>query len=420
MRSNLEDTECGPPAGHAPARVVATSKQVEVAGALHRFSAVSPRDRGGDGLAALLHWLERGDDGQRRPVLFATLFVHSDRDRDRVRQAVAGNETSWPPLACVVQAPLDGAETSLVSWELAGPEVSIEYVAPHSALARQPGLCWAAWGGFISQSAQSTTDEAEQSLVQLVRHLQRADLRPADLVKIWIYVDGICAADGESTRYQALNRARHAVFEQLRFDRSSIEARARFPASTGIGARAAERQILVAGVACRGDGAILVPLENFRQTPAYRYPSTVSDFAPLFSRAMVTVVGDTALTYISGTASILGTGSAFENDAAAQTRLALENIDALLAVDSLRAAGVPVSAGGLASLVQCTVYITRRLDAGVIRALCTAVLPAGVPVTYIEGDVCRPELLVEIEGVAWTPIEGALRKSIGHSARESP
>jgi len=46
------------------------------------------------------------------------------------------------------------------------------------------------------------------------------------------------------------------------------------------------------------------------------------------------------------------------------------------------------------------VYIKRQEDYAVVRDLCQARL-GETPVVYTVADVCRPELLVEIEGIAF-------------------
>jgi enamine deaminase RidA (YjgF/YER057c/UK114 family) len=63
-------------------------------------------------------------------------------------------------------------------------------------------------------------------------------------------------------------------------------------------------------------------------------------------------------------------------------------------------------AGGgatLADLAKMRVYVKRPQDFERCRATCERRL-GPVPVIYAHADVCRPDLLVEIEAVAFSPL----------------
>jgi len=73
------------------------------------------------------------------------------------------------------------------------------------------------------------------------------------------------------------------------------------------------------------------------------------------------------------------------------------------------AAGTPSEPARLAAagatlrdMVLARVYVKRQEDYEKARAICKARL-GELPVTYAMADVCRPDLLVEIEGIAFTP-----------------
>ena len=52
-------------------------------------------------------------------------------------------------------------------------------------------------------------------------------------------------------------------------------------------------------------------------------------------------------------------------------------------------------------LALVRVYIKHQEDYAKVRAVCEELL-GELPTIYAEADVCRPELLVEIEGVAFS------------------
>ena len=132
-------------------------------------------------------------------------------------------------------------------------------------------------------------------------------------------------------------------------------------------------------------------VENPRQVSAYNYPRQYGPAAPKFSRAMV-VPGPVHL--ISGTASIVGHASLHEQDLDAQLRETLINLDALLV--QAQPDGQPRSANlDRNSLVKA--YVRHRGDAAVVEHTLRERLGGAVPILVLAADICRSELLVEIE-----------------------
>ena len=115
---------------------------------------------------------------------------------------------------------------------------------------------------------------------------------------------------------------------------------------------------------------------------------------------MVVVTGKLVTTFISGTASITASESRHDNSVQQQTDQSLENIEALIAADSFRRHGIVGHGATLDDLALARVYIKRPQDYDAVRAICRARL-AAVPTIYVVADICRPELLVEVEGIAF-------------------
>ena len=144
-----------------------------------------------------------------------------------------------------------------------------------------------------------------------------------------------------------------------------------------------------------------MPLENPRQTPAYDYAADYSPKSPKFSRAMVLSCGSYTTIFISGTASITHSVTRHVGDVVKQTEETLDNIAALIAEENLARHGLPGLGTSLRSLGFARVYIKRPEDYPAVRAICERRLGT-LPTIYAVADVCRPELLVEIEGVAFS------------------
>jgi enamine deaminase RidA (YjgF/YER057c/UK114 family) len=174
-----------------------------------------------------------------------------------------------------------------------------------------------------------------------------------------------------------------------------------YPASTGIGMSGSG---LVAGSLAlqtqRGD-AFLLPLENPQQTPAYAYHPRHSPQSPKFSRGVALVLDNYITTWVSGTASVVHSLSRHPGDIRKQTEQTIENIEKLISADNFVFHGIKHPGARLNDLAKVRVYLKRAEDFSVCKAICEKRF-GSVPAIYAVADVCRPELLVEIEGVAFT------------------
>ena len=73
----------------------------------------------------------------------------------------------------------------------------------------------------------------------------------------------------------------------------------------------------------------------------------------------------------------------------------------LISRENFSAHGLKGAGALLGDLAKVRVYIKRPADFPKCKAVCEELL-GGTPAIYALGDVCRPELLVEIEGVAFS------------------
>ena len=149
------------------------------------------------------------------------------------------------------------------------------------------------------------------------------------------------------------------------------------------------------------DDISLVPLENPLQTSAFDYGTEYGRKSPKFARAMTIACGNLATILVSGTASITDAETVFVGDVEGQTRQTLENIAALIDEKNHARHGLPGLGATLADLGLVRVYIKRQEDYAKTKAVCETML-GEVPTIYAVADVCRDDLLVEIEGMAFT------------------
>jgi enamine deaminase RidA (YjgF/YER057c/UK114 family) len=210
-------------------------------------------------------------------------------------------------------------------------------------------------------------------------------------VRFWNFIPGIGdPAGGGLDRYMVFNAGRYAAFSDwfCATDRNLLAPR--IATATGIGHPG--RDLMVHCLADRHPGR---PVENPRQQAAYRYSEAYGPLPPCFARATVVDADNQhprARVIIGGTSSIVGEASVHIGDVPQQTRETLDNIDALV-----RAAG----ARGLDALHHVRVYYVDEADApAVLNAVRRRLPHLREPIDMIHAPLCRPDLGVEIEGLA--------------------
>ncbi|MDM0118835.1 chorismate transformation enzyme, FkbO/Hyg5 family [Variovorax arabinosiphilus] len=242
---------------------------------------------------------------------------------------------------------------------------------------------------------QGVAKLAERAYADLFRAL--ADSGCPHLLRIWNYLPQINGDGGGLERYRQFNIGRQQAFldaGQAAFDGA--------PAACALGIR--QGSLCIRFLA--GQIAPL-PVENPRQVSAYRYPETYGPRSPTFSRAALAELGggDVAL-FISGTASIIGHETVHLGDVRAQTAETLRNLTAVIDTANAR-----TSARFALPTLEAVVYVRHVADAPVVRQVLVDALGADAPTVrqavYLEADICRQDLLVEIEAHAVAP--GALR-----------
>ncbi len=199
-------------------------------------------------------------------------------------------------------------------------------------------------------------------------------------LRFWNYIDAITVGDGDDERYRGFNRGRAAGIAG-RLDR--------YPAATAIGRHDGSRRLQVYWLAGRMPGR---GIENPRQVSAFHYPRQYGPQPPSFARA--TLADDGLPLLISGTASVVGHASVHPGDLDAQLGETLRNIDSLIGVARQQRPALP-SALGSHSLVK--VYVRNREDMPRVEARLRERLAPETPLLLLHAEVCRRELLVEID-----------------------
>lgn len=203
------------------------------------------------------------------------------------------------------------------------------------------------------------------------------------LYRVWNYLPDINAESHGIERYRQFNSGRENAFRSCHQPLTG-----NVPAASALGSFKGSLNVSFLA------GSIgPVAFENPRQISAYHYPDKYGPCPPLFSRANLVRFGKKLVLFISGTASIVGHQSLHENDVIAQCRETLLNIETIVKEANRILKGNCFDAAQL----LFKVYVRRSEDASEIRAEINRYFGLPVQALFLQADICRRELLIEIE-----------------------
>jgi enamine deaminase RidA (YjgF/YER057c/UK114 family) len=212
------------------------------------------------------------------------------------------------------------------------------------------------------------------------------------LARAWNYFADINREDQGLERYRRFNAGRQDAF--FAAGRSLI---AGVPAACALGVGG--QPLTIAFLAARPS---VVSIENPRQVSAYRYPPEYGPRSPTFARATLARVGGQSILFVSGTASIVGHETRHPGDPAAQTRETLANIQAVL-----DAANRVVEGPAFTLTQTCLqVYLRHPAHLDPVRDVLAQVVGEPLSAVFLQAEICRADLLVEIETTAGLSIIG--------------
>lgn len=217
------------------------------------------------------------------------------------------------------------------------------------------------------------------------------------IVRQWNYIGDITDFENGNQHYQLFNNARTEFYKNIHFENG-------FPAATGISMSLKSIFVSVLAIVPTTDTSIAA-IDNPLQIPAYNYPETVlvegksnrQKTTPKFERGKFISNGKSGIFFVSGTAAIRAEQSTNPNDADLQTQQTIENINFLISNENIKRYSSEKNV--YLSLNSIRVYVKRSEDYAKIKAEVDKAWP-NVRAIYLLAEVCRTELLVEIEGIA--------------------
>ena len=348
-------------------------------------------------------------NGERYFITQQTFFIAArDRAEYDERSALIRRElaslcgASQPATSVVAQSPAPGSEVVLelictrasrdkrVIYKRAGeiPYTVVDYghfKAVHCA-------------GLMGATGDSVTEAAKKAFESAVAILDREELAIHHIIRQWNYIEDIAWVNetgGAKQNYQDFNDVRADYYERSSFSHG-------YPAATGIGMDTGG--VIIDFIALsESDRVRIMPIGNPGQIDAHRYSEEVlmggapRKCTPKFERAKMVSIGSEAYFYVSGTASILGEKTMYPGDVAKQTETTIENIRRLFSRENQDVTGIRFELDQI-RYSHLRVYVKQKEDIPVVSRICEERLNSS-SYLYLESDVCREELLVEIEGV---------------------
>ena len=243
----------------------------------------------------------------------------------------------------------------------------------------------------------SVKQQSQEVFSRLDAILSAHNFSVSDIVRQWNYIGSIVACREEKQNYQEFNDARTIYYSQGQWQNG-------YPAATGIGASG--EGIIVGCIAfkCNDDNRrAIYPIDNPLQVAAHVYSKQVlidktegaMKSTPKFERAKLIETQRGACCFVSGTAAIRGEQSAAKLDAKEQAIMTIENIEHLVSPENLqRHFCKPYNL----KYAQIQTFIKHAEDFEQVKSVVDKAYPE-LTVLYSIADVCRSELLVEIEGI---------------------
>jgi enamine deaminase RidA (YjgF/YER057c/UK114 family) len=284
-------------------------------------------------------------------------------------------------VSLVQQPPLPGHKIALLAYHVDGDTSFVKRrLSPQHMVMKKAGRrhLWST-GLRSGRTEPGVSGFTETTTVfrQLTETLaEQGGTLAADCVRTWLYVKGV------DVFYQDVVDSRIAYF-----DRHGLTRDTHYIASTAIEGASGHRYEVVAMDAYSVLG--LLP-EQVSYLNDFDLLCATHDYNVTFERGTRVGYADRAHHFISGTASIDHRGEVVHRgDVLRQLGRALENVEGLL-----RSGGAT-----LADMMHLTVYLRDSTDFGRVRD-CLHERCGGLPTLVVQAPVCRPDWLVEVEGIA--------------------
>jgi len=313
--------------------------------------------------------------------------------------------TAQPTVACVAQAPENG--------NYIGLEVFLEHGLSNKVIYKQfedtpyvvvehkdskevyvSGLTGLIRGNIYENSNMAFT------LMEKILNTENLDF--SNIVRQWNYIENITHIPDKGKNlqhYQIFNDVRSDYYNKSKFIHG-------YPSATGIGTDICGLIINFIAISTATNVQI-IPVLNPGQIDAHKYSQKVlvgsgvykkeDKSSPKFERGKLVRTDEGTKIYISGTAAILGETTVFPTDVEKQTMATINNIKKL--VESKNVSKLhDIQPVEMSNYSYVRSYVKHKKDIDIVKQLCEKHFRSEC-FQYVISDICRDNLLVEIEGL---------------------
>jgi len=321
---------------------------------------------------------------------------------DRIKQDLSGTEIPFSVLAESPESPF----MVMIEAGLANAEhVEVEYGKAESVSFSKLSAAgyneyWFA-GVEGGRDGNTISEKATDAFSSLLSAFLKLGLGFNQIVRQWNYVEKIYEMEQIDSQlrqnYQLFNEARGEYYSRYRTVSD-------FPAATGIGVDF--NGVTIECMVVASDESLKsIAICNPNQLKSYKYgqevlkgepqKNTKQNQPPQFERARLMTNNQSSRLFISGTASIVGQETIGIDDVEKQTYVTIENIGKLVSEVNLKT-HYPELAAFPDKYAYVRVYVKNEEDIPAVKVICENHFGA-VPMTFVKADICRADLLVEIE-----------------------
>jgi hypothetical protein len=247
--------------------------------------------------------------------------------------------------------------------------------------------------GAVEMSADALQRRVTDAYGAIAAWIRQVDAKYP--VRLWNHIPSIHARmDDRRDRYMVFNAGRYEAFSNWYggpegFDQDVATA-------SGVGHNGSD--LVVHCLSARTPG---IAVANPRQINPHRYSARYGPLPPCFARA--TVLEAQGLVLVGGTASIRGEDSLHMTSLSMQMTETLTNLASVVETAQTKIIGRCAARGQaewLGKYREVRVYFPRPSDADEIETMVRGAFAVDCRVEMRRADLCRAELLVEIEGIA--------------------
>jgi chorismate lyase/3-hydroxybenzoate synthase len=252
-------------------------------------------------------------------------------------------------------------------------------------------ISYAANADFVFGSLkfhESATDSLERisfrAYQEILEFIGRKEF--SNLVRCWNYFPDINLETNGVERYKQFCAGRFDAFAE-----KYKTMHRHLPAGSAVGSE--NGPLTINFIATRNQG--VKHIENPRQVSAYQYPKEYGNRSPSFARATCMDWREGQHIYVAGTASIVGHESCHRDDPTEQINEIHRNLDSLL-----DQCGFILDCDAEKEMLITKTYLRDQALLPLVKDKMEKRLGGGERSSlYLVGDICRKELLLEVEGV---------------------